>query len=313
MHLSSYCFAVRALSALVIIAALVASPLAYPQDGALQLSASVDKPRYAMGEPVYLSVLLRNSGKAPLQVPEQLNPKFESIEVTVTNPEGKTVSFTPLSALDSDELPTPLSAGQVRGEVFPIFFGARGWTFQKSGKYRVDARYASAETRREKVNVIAKPIMLEITEDKAGELLMSQKRASEEAGKFLVWHAGDHLRVGMALLEQLLEQHPASPVANYVRLAFGRSQVRFFRDYPAERVRMPDHRKAEQFLNKVNPAALPPYLRAQFELSQAKVDVASKRQASAQKRVSEVRKMIKERPELRLLNDPALRIERAIG
>lgn len=300
---------VRGLSALTIIVFSAGLLPALAADGGLRLRASVDKAQYGLGEPVYLSVILRNDGTAPVNLPEALNPQFGNIGIRITDAQGQVSNFVPLSVVDSDTLPTPLAPGQARAEVFPIFFGGGGWTFMKPGKYRIETRYALAGGK----DVAAEPIALEVLPDAAGEMLIAPGRASNEAGRFLVWQAGDHLRAGTALLEGLLEKHPQSALANYVNFAFGKSQTRFFRDYPAEKLRAPDYQKAMQYFSKVNPAALPPYLRVQYEISHVRVDLAVGKAESAKSRLVEIDKMIKERPELHQLHEPAQRVEREVS
>jgi len=296
------------LATLVIATVAIATCSTYAADDGLKLEASVDKSRYVVGEPIYLTVILKNAGASSVNVPEALNPQFGSIGIKINDPEGKDSSFVPLVVLDSDALPTPLLPGQVRGEVFPIFFGGSGWTFPAVGQYRVEARYGLPGGK----EVTAESVALEIVADAAGGTLIAPGRASGEAGRFLTWEAGDHLRAGIALLEGLLQKHPGSPVANYVYFALGKSQTRFFRDYPAEKVRGPNYDKARQYLSKVNAAALPPYLRVQYEISQARTDLATGNAELARLRLVESDKMIKERPELHVLQESVRRIAREV-
>jgi len=286
---------------------------AFSADGPeLVLTGSLDKKRYALGEPVYFTVVLRNASDQPQMVAPDLTPQDGSIEIAIEDMKGKTSVFVPTSVLDSDAPAATLPPARVKANVVAVFFGARGWTFDSPGRYTIKAAYVHREAGKS-ARVAAAPVTLEVVDDAGGKLLVQKsKRPSQEAGQFLLWMSGDHLRGGIALLEELLMKHPQSQVANYAALALGRSLARHFQDYGAEAVRLPDYGKAQFYLQRVKPAELPVYLRAQFDLTQALVNAGLGRKEPARIHLNNAKKAIGEREELSKLADAASRTERTI-
>jgi len=157
----------------------------------------------------------------------------------------------------------------VQANVEAVFYGGRGWTLDRPGRYEIRASYAQPHLQKSQP-VRAEPIVIEVRNDPAGRLLVDNaSRPSLEAGKFLVWMAGDHLRAGTALLEQVLKSQPGSRAANAAALALGRSYARHFQDYTAETVRAPDYARAQSYLDRVKAADLPAVSRVQYHLARS--------------------------------------------
>jgi hypothetical protein len=306
---------VRNVLFLAICAAAAGATCAWAQPAGaptLALSASVDKKQYTLGEPVYLSVFLQNTSASPQAVAPSLTTGHGSIEVIVEDAAGKASGFAPTSFLDSSAPAANLLPKQVMANVMPIFFGGRGWTFPSAGRYTVKTTYAYLAQGKTS-HVAADPIVLEVTNDPAGSLLVQPTaRASQEAGKLLLWMSGDHLRGGAALLEELMAKYPKSPVANYAALALGRSWARHFLDYGAERVRPPDYQRARAYLKNVRASELPEYLRVQYQLTQAQVSSGLGDRNAALAQLNSARGAIAKRPELSRLGDIATRVQSSI-
>jgi tetratricopeptide (TPR) repeat protein len=281
-------------------------------DRAPSLTGFVDKKQYALGEPVYLTVVLRNTTATSLTVAPDLSPQDGSIEIRIEDASGKGFNFVPTAVLDSDAPAASLLPNQARASVVPIFYGGRGWTFEKPGRYTIKTAYVFPSAGKS-IRVLAAPTNLEVLPDEVGRLLVqNDKRSSHEAGKFLLWMGGDHLRGGTAVLEELLAKYPRAAVTNYAALALGRSWARHFTDYGAERVRLPDYRKAQQYFQKVKPAELPVNLRVQYNLTQALVNARLGNRPSALTHLNDAKKIISERQELSNLSEAANRLQKML-
>jgi hypothetical protein len=294
----------------------VAVLLLAPSPGAAQqrqltLSLESAKAEYALGEPLYLTARLRNAASTAVKLPKQLNPKYGNLSVQVLGPGGRRIGFFPLSALDDDAPPEDLAPGAELSEVFSVFFGSQGWTFSQPGEYQVRAAYRSP-VQGQGEPVYSNSLKLTVTTgDGSGDFLVNSGEASRQAGKFLVWQSGDHLRKGIAHLESLLERFPESVLADYVRLAFGRNLSQPFQDYSAGRVRPPNCPAALEHLRRVRDAQLPPYLRIHKNLSHASCLVRLNEKRAARALLAETRKAIDSNTAFRPLLERFARIERA--
>ncbi|MHC4643173.1 MAG: tetratricopeptide repeat protein [Planctomycetota bacterium] len=276
----------------------------------LELTATLDKDRYVLGEPVILTVRLRNTGTTSVNVPDYLDPKEGTIAVRVSTPKGAVFAYVPLTVVCSDSAPVALKPGDVAGGVFPIFYGARGWTFSKPGSYKIAVSF-KAEGKKGVINR-AKPLILVVSDDKAGGLIVKKGISSSEAGKFLLWQAGDHLHKGIALLKSMIEKYPDSVLAYHARFALGKSLSRHFKDYSTKKIRLPDYKKSLDYLKKVKAEKLPRYLRVQHNLAQAKCYTALKQPEPAKELVAETKKLIADRPELQRFDTHIAQINRRL-
>jgi hypothetical protein len=286
----------------------------------LELKATADKEAYALGEPVYLNVRLRNISPSPMRILKRLRPDYGLTTIRIVAPDGRSEGFVPLGVVDSDAVPENLPPGAELGSVFPIFFGANGWTFPQPGRYRVDVQYQSARPRvdaatpLDRVRVRSTPITITVAsvDSEAGTFLIGAGRASNEAGKFLVWQSGDHLRRGIAQLEDLIQRFPQSIIADYARLMLGLSLSRSFKDYSIDRLRPPDHQKSLAYLGQVSDDTVPRYLRVQKHLALAR-DLAGVNQfEAARESLARVRALIQGHSELQGFADQILRDEESL-
>lgn len=293
------------------VAVLLLAPSLVAAQQHLTFNIESAKTEYALGEPVYLTARLRNAGSTPVKLRKQLNPKYGNVYIQVLGPGEKRIGFFPVSVLDDDAPPGDLAPGEELSEVFPIFFGSQGWTFSQPGEYSLQAVYRSP-ARGQGEPVRSNSLKVTVTRgDGAGEFLINSGEASRQAGKFLVWQSGDHLRKGVALLESLLERFPGSVLADYASLALGRNLSQPFQDYSAGRVRPPNCPAALEHLRRVRDAQLPPYLRIHKNLSHASCLVRLNEKRAARTVLAETRKAIDSNTAFRPLLERFARIERA--
>lgn len=277
----------------------------------LELVVDLGKNEFVLGEPVYANARLRNIGTEPIPVSPE--PSLESgiLNLRIIDPGGQVYYFFPLSYDDVSGPLHPLARGEEINVVFPVFFGAKGWTFPKPGPYTLRVSYR--EPGKEQAQVTSEPVQLAVSAGSgAGQLLMQDGEANRQTGKFLSWQGGDHLKLGIARLESLIELYPDSVVADYARLAFGRSLSRGFRDYSQGMVRPPDYPEALRYLNAIDSTRLPIYLQLQRILAEASCYSALDQRQESNARVSEARVLINEHPEFSSFFEAALSLMPAI-
>jgi hypothetical protein len=193
----------------------------------LRLELDPPKTRYLVGEPVTLTVGLENTGSAPQEILDLLDPTFGFLNVEIQRP-GSAVfePFRPaVRAYTRGGTPRTLASGEsVHAEV-KLFFGAEGWTFEQAGEYVVRADYpadALVSNRR-----LKSPEVTLTIEEPASEMA---QRASDlmrgtEQGLFLLFNGGDHLRKGRESLEKVAQEAGTTPFAPAAQLALGRSAL----------------------------------------------------------------------------------------
>lgn len=174
----------------------------------LQLILTAESTRFVLGEPIYVTVTLRNVGSATTEVFHVLDPKAGAIRVSIETEGRPRRVFLPLSLVDVDKGVKPLAAGQELAAVIPIFFGALQWTFPQAGTYIVTATYRHGHTAHG-YPIRSNSISLSVSSgDGASRLLMESSPTGEQAGKFLVWQQGDHLHQGLDRLKRWSRPFP---------------------------------------------------------------------------------------------------------
>lgn len=239
-----------------------------PSD-ALSLAAEAEKSSYVVGEPVYLTLALRNTGREAKRVLRRLDPVVGSVEIVVTGPDGDSVRFVPLGQVDTGPgMLVSLAPGEAVANVVPIFFGAGGWTFGEPGRYSVTATYEGPGVRGQRETARAGPTTVRVEEVPRATLDVGPENdAAFEAGKFLLWQKGDHLEEGHALLRAFAERAPDAVLTDYINIAFARSYADSFMDYRREAVRLPDCERARSHLSAARPGDVGGYARIQYAIA----------------------------------------------
>lgn len=270
---------------------LPASALAQQeQRSELVLTLDTHKSSYVLGEPVYVTVHLKNESAKSAQVRTSLRPSAGFLTVQVRAAEERAArEFIPL-AIGDFELPvTTLGPGQSMNDTFPIFFGGYGWTFPDTGSYEISARHAAPGMARQ----LSPPVTITVTRGRgAGTYLFSRPKEDQiETGKFLIWQQGDHLRRAQATLDEIVTQYPDSPVSDYARLATGISLSRPFHDYSIGRVRPAQPDLALELLNAVPDKTLPDLLKLKRQLALARSFEGVAQTSDAQTALAEAREL----------------------
>lgn len=276
----------------------------------LALTIATDRNRYLFGEPVYLSLQVRNiSGKSQRAI-SSLDPSDRAVEIFITGPDGAKRTFRPLAEVDDDgHLNVELPPGGVIGGVTPIFFGAGGWTFARTGRYAVMAVYNVPFDGRI-TQTVSRPLAIDIEPSPAGERLMGKDdEVRVEVGKFLTWQAGDHLIRGQERMQDLLNTAPESPLASYIRAAFARSQSEPFMHYGRREVRPANCGRALTHLGRVDLKRMPQYIQVQSALVGARCRLLAKNWDAAARHVAQARRIVDGQPEFRSFTERLDRLE----
>jgi hypothetical protein len=250
-----------------------------------------------LGEPVYLVATLENAGSTPAAAPNGLEPEEGATEVVISGPDGARRAFLPLIAVDRLAPEAELKPGARRIAEFPVFYGGHGWTFDRPGKYVLNATYRGPGGV---PTVAAKPVALQVSEgDPAAPLLLDNGEAGRQAGRFLTWLGGDHLDQGIAALEHVVDQHPESVLAAYARVALGVNLGREAVDSRGRGIRDADCGEALRLLDGADDSELPPMLRMRKALAQASCHVRLEDDQAARGLVSRAEAQAGGRPDLR--------------
>lgn len=284
-----------------------------PGSAALELTLDLGKADLSLGEPVYATVRLVNVGPKPVEVVKLLDPQTGAIQIDVSSLTRPRFVFLPLFYTDAVHTQTTLTPGEAVVAVFPVFYGALGWTFDRPGAYRVTAEYRpSGGPQTDRIRSRAADVTV-ADESGVGASFLTGSSAGEEAAKFLLWQRGDQLQAGQALLTALLTQHPESRLADYALLAFGRNLSRSFRNYAVGKVREADCESALSYFQRVRSDRLPVFLQIQQRLDEARCLIKLSRPAEARASMERAERLRSGRPEFHLLFQQAIRLEPALG
>lgn len=271
----------------------------------LQLILDTEKPEYVVGEPVYATVVLENTGEQTERVLHDLRPEGEAVRIFVTGPDDGEVLFRPLGIGDQDQDAwTDLAAGNRIGTTAPIFFGANGWTFTTSGQYQLAAEYAWGGQDLPVRQLRSDVATIEIAPGgDAGDLLTRGDSASLEAGKLLTWQSGDHLEQGRALLRGLLDQPTGSVLRSHAAFVLGRSYSEPFMDYGIGEVRPADCAEATSLLDRVSVTDLGTQSQALMEIARARCAARTSDRAEALDHLARAQAVVEGRAELQELEE----------
>jgi hypothetical protein len=248
-----------------------------------------------------------------VEVFKLLDPQTGAIQIEVSSSNRPRFVFLPLFYANAVHNRIALAPGEAVVAIFPVFYGALGWTFDRPGTYRVTAEYrpqgASQQDR-----IRSHAVSVTVTDEHgAGASLLTGSSAGEEAAKFLLWQRGDQLQAGQALLTGLLTQHPESPLADYALLAFGRNLSRSFRNYAVGKIREADCGSALTYFQRIRSDRLPVFLQIQQRLDEARCFIKLSQPAKALDSMERAEQLRDGRPEYTLLFQQAIRLEPTLG
>lgn len=276
----------------------------------LALTITTDQDRYSIGEPMYLTLQVRNSSTKPQRAIASLDPSDIAVVILITGPDGATKTFGPLVEADNGEhLNIILQPNSVIADAVPIFFGSGGWTFTQPGRYAVTALY-NVPSDGQILQTASQPLEIEIDASPVGEKLIGKDdNVRVEVGKFLTWQAGDHLSLGQERMRELLDSAPDSLLANYIHAAFARSLGEPFMDYRRGEVRPIDCKQAHTHLAQVDLARMPGYIRMQSALVGGRCGLLARDWEAAASQLAQARTLRDGQPEFRSFTKRIDRLE----
>mgnify|MGYP001501962738 CR=1 FL=1 len=258
----------------------------------LQLILEIGKTALQVGEPVYATVRLVNKGSVPVNVHSTLFPQGEAVQIEIMETTGHRSIFQPLAEAFHVAPMRELTPGSQLSASFPIFYGGKGWTVtRRPGTYALRAIYV--EPRSKFVEITrSDAVTVTVSEfDGAGQFLMEGK-AGSQAGKFLLWQGGDHLKEGITRLTDLIAQFPQSVLSDYASMILGRSLAREFKDYSRDKLRAPQCDEALLYLKKARAENLPLYLKISRAVEQVRCLVRLGQKDEAADWVNEAKRLI---------------------
>ena len=275
------------------------APASVSQGEGIKVVVMPLKSSVELGEPIYLALRVTNMRQEPVNIIGSLQPGEGLVEIYSIGPKGEKILLPPLSDTDYSGS-TNLAPQQTMGDVFPIFFGANGWYFNKAGEYLILAQL-KIPTKDGFSSFSSEPGAIKVESSKAGQALFSTKdaRSNMEAGKFLLWRSGDHLEAGIKHLTQLSEQYPNSALSSYISAARIQNYSEPFANYIVGKVRAPNCEQANSLKKRVKTNVLPENLLIEDYISQAKCHAENKRWKEAQKELDAGSKLSADRPEFK--------------
>lgn len=258
----------------------------------LQLIFEIGKTTLQVAEPVYATVRLVNNGSTPVNVHGTLFPQGEAVQIEIMDAAGHRSIFQPLAETFHVAPMRALTPGSEISASFPIFYGGKGWTVtQHPGTYVLRAIYVKPRSKAVEITR-SDAVTVTVSEfDGAGQFLMEGK-AGSQAGKFLLWQGGDHLKEGMTRLTDLIARFPQSVLTDYANMALGRSLAREFKDYSRDKVRPPQCNEALLYLGQARAQNLPLYLKISRAVEQARCLIHLGRKDEAADRINEAKRLI---------------------
>lgn len=185
----------------------------------LSLILRSERSSYQLGEPLIVTVELKNEGSDSLKVIKYLNPDYMFTSYKITNIDGKEIPYSPVTILNvRRSYTTTLTPGESLFGTAKIFFGNKGWLFDKPGNYKIIATHTSLENNHISSNELNVEIRSPIDDAhrQAAELMMIS-----EVGIFLLWEGGDQFTKGISALQRVANELPETVHAIYANFGLG--------------------------------------------------------------------------------------------
>ena len=248
----------------------IAPALHARNNAALQLTLEPSKHELVIGEPLYVTLRLRNNGHVSVKVMDNFRINNEALAVFAIGESHQRLHYRPMTLALQQTKPIQLAPGEEITALAAIFFGSSGWYIvNREGTYQLQARYRMP-LHTGRLDVASEPITVTVSPgDGAGRFLIDGDR-NGEAAKFLFWQGGDHLQRGITHLAKLMADYPQSPLADYIRVAMAASYSRPFKNYSIDKLRPINCPYTLEALRGLNQESLPIVLRVRSSLDQAR-------------------------------------------
>jgi hypothetical protein len=210
----------------------------------LEVTVQFDKDEFLLGEPVVAYVTVRNRDTVPHAVFDKFDPEFFIFRYYIRKDDGDEKAFRAWALAEGNFPPRTLQPGESITGIAKIFFGADGWSFVSPGQYTVRVTYQPDITSEPASFAVRAPTTNR--ESEQARLILGDN----EVGYFLLFESGDHLKQGIDRLEELVTDHPDSPLGAYADYALGMNWSSDFPNFIENRLRKAEFDRAIQHLNR---------------------------------------------------------------
>ncbi|MEQ4724846.1 hypothetical protein [Nonomuraea sp. B19D2] len=212
------------------------------------------KESFELGEPVVVELKLSCAGE-PRTTHGHLHPDTEFTQVSITQPDGRTVLYRPMMRHCVDSSPEiRLDAGNpAMYRSAYIGHGRDGHYFQQPGEYHVRAQYIAADGSRIVSPACLVRVRFPVSRD---DHQVAALMLGEEQGRLFSLLGSDSptLRSGNLALDEVIDRYGTHPLAVYARMVKGLNAEREFKALTAGkrlRVRPPDPKQGIEHLTRV--------------------------------------------------------------
>jgi hypothetical protein len=213
---------------------------------ALYLRTRPERYLFQFAEPVTVELKLKNQSRAPVVVPDMLNPEFGLLELFIRDPRKQVRSYRPLFKLSSEARRVELQPGEKLYESVFLSYGTDGFYFEEPGEYQIWAVYGAGGLRLRSNALRIRMSYPQTPEDEE----MALRTFGRDQGHVLYMRGAEHLQDGQDQLREVTERFPETNLSRYIHFCLGSSRARAFKDVVRGVVREPKPEDAIQQLEK---------------------------------------------------------------
>lgn len=206
----------------------------------LQLELSVNKKnkRFLFGEPVTVNVKLTTRDLNGKTVHTHLNPSAGLLHLGICGPTGDVKVYRPLidHCVAGETTRLDMANPQIETNVY-CGYGKDGFYFDRTGFYQVRAIYNTLDGSQVFSNILHLRVAHPVTQEDED---VASLFFGKEQGTLLYLLGSDapHLQAGNNAFDEVLQEHGAHPLAEYVRLIHGINDSRHFKLLPGGETRV---------------------------------------------------------------------------
>ncbi len=125
--------------------------------------------------------------------------------------------------------------------VSQLFYDGQAWLFATPGSYRITAKLFG--------QVCSEEVLIQVNSSILQPGAASQLMQEDEAARYLLYHGGDHLTLGLETLTNIVSQQEVDPAyATHINLAMGEAYLDDFANYVSRNRRPADPQRALGYL-----------------------------------------------------------------
>lgn len=215
--------------------------MALAQNLGAHFELRTDKTEYVLGEPVVVYFALTNLGVDELALPLRLEPEYGMVVFEIAR-EG--AAATTYRGWNRKCLGTDTRASVIGEAVYGVsqlFYDGNDWLFATPGSYRITAKLFG--------EVCSEELLIQVKASTVQPGAAAQLMQEDEAARYLLYHGGDHLTLGLETLGNIINQPKVEwAYATHINLAMGEAYLDDFANYVARQRRPADPQRALGYL-----------------------------------------------------------------